>query len=101
MQLFNDTSDSYLQSRAQAVESIESTIHELGDMYKRLVSIVGMQEEITLRIDANMDATLINVESGHNELLKYFDRMSSNRWLIMKIFAVLIAFLVFFMVFIA
>jgi syntaxin 5 len=95
------TTDDYLSTRAQAVESIESTIVELGDMYKRLVTIVGMQEEVTLRIDANMDNTLEHMDAGHRELLKYFDRISNNRWLILKIFAVLIVFLVFFMLFIA
>lgn len=94
-------SDEYHASRAQAVESIESTIVELGEMYKRLVHIVGMQEEITLRIDANMDQALDNVDKGHHHLLTYYESISGNRWLILKIFAVLIAFLVFFMIFVA
>jgi len=93
--------DDYLTSRAEAVESIESTIVELGEMYKRLVHIVGMQEEITLRIDANMDATLDNMDRGHQQLLKYYESISGGKWLIIKIFAVLLAFLVFFMVFVA
>jgi syntaxin 5 len=93
--------DDYLASRAQAVENIESTIVELGEMYKRLVHIVGMQEEITLRIDANMDEALENMDKGHHQLLTYYDSISGNRWLILKVFAVLLAFLVFFMIFVA
>lgn len=91
----------YFQSRANAVENIEKTIVELGSMYQRLSTIVGMQEEVTVRIDANMDSTLEHMDRGHRELLKYFDRISGNRWLILKVFAVLIVFLVFFMLFIA
>jgi syntaxin 5 len=94
-------SDDYLTSRAQAVENIESTIVELGEMYKRLVHIVGMQEEITLRIDANMDSALENMDMGHQQLLTYYDKISGSRWLILKVFAVLLAFLIFFMIFVA
>jgi syntaxin 5 len=96
-----DQTDEYLSSRAQAVEDIEGTIVQLGQMYQRLVHIVGMQEEITLRIDANMDTALDNMDRGHHELLKYYDSISGSRWLILKVFAVLLAFLVFFMVFVA
>lgn len=96
----SNATDAYLQSRSDAVQNIETTIVELGEMYKRLVTIVGMQEEVTVRIDQNMENTLVNMERGHSELLKYFDTVSSNRWLILKIFAVLIVFLVFFMVFV-
>ena len=92
--------DTYVLSRAQAVEDIEKIIVELGQMYTRLVNIVAMQEEMTIRIDENITTSLQNVESGHGELLKYFDKLSSNQWLILKIFAVLIAFSVFFVVFV-
>lgn len=96
-----DQTDEYLSSRAQAVEDIEGTIVQLGAMYARLVHIVGMQEEITLRIDANMDQALDHMDRGQNELVKYYDSIAGGRWLIIKIFAVLLAFLVFFMVFVA
>ena len=95
------TTDAYLTSRATAVESIESTIHELGSMYTRLTALVSQQEEVILRIDSNLDETAVNMERGHQELLKYFDGISGNRMLILKVFAILIAFLVFFMIFVA
>ena len=95
------TTDQYLASRAQATESIESTIHELSSMYGRLTSLVQQQEEVVVRIGENLDETSLNVERGHQELLKYFDGISGNRMLILKVFAILIAFLVFFMIFVA
>lgn len=97
----HDTTNEYLQQRADAVESIESTITQLSQMYQQLVELVGQQEEIVLRIDNNIDDTLVNVESGHSELLKYFDSISGSRWLILKVFTVLIAFIIFFMLFVA
>lgn len=53
------------------------------------------------RIDENMDESLSNVEGAQNQLLKYLDSISSNRWLILKIFMVLITFLLIFVVFVA
>src|SRR5206468_3515445 len=93
--------DEYLASRAAAVESIESTIVELSTMYKQLVTLVQSQEEVTVRIDTNLDLTRDNVEKGYDQLLKYFNNISSDRMLILKIFAVLLAFIVFFMIFVA
>lgn len=48
-----------------------------------------------------MDETLTNVEGAQGALLKYLNRISSNRWLIIKIFFVLIVFLIIFVVFVA
>ena len=97
----NTTTDQYLASRAQATESIETTIHELSSMYTRLTSLVAQQEEVVVRIGENLDETSLNVERGHQELLRYFDGISGNRMLILKVFAILILFLVFFMIFVA
>lgn len=55
---------------------------------------------MAVRIDENIEETLQNVEGAQAHLLKYLNTISSNRWLIMKIFAVLMVFLVFFVVFI-
>ena len=48
-----------------------------------------------------MNESVANVDNAQTQLLKYMNSISSNRWLIMKIFGVLISFLVFFVVFVA
>lgn len=53
------------------------------------------------RIDENMDDTLANVEGAQGALLKYLNSISSNRWLMIKIFFVLIFFLMVFLFFVA
>ncbi|MCO5595028.1 hypothetical protein L7F22_049065 [Adiantum nelumboides] len=93
--------DSYMQSRAEALQNVESTIMELGSIFTQLATMVAQQGEIALRIDENMDETLSNVEGAQGALLKYLNRISSNRWLILKIFFVLIVFLLIFVVFVA
>ena len=52
------------------------------------------------RIDENMDDTLVNVEGAQEQLLKRLNNISSNRWLMSKIFIVLIIFLLIFVLFI-
>ncbi|XP_068681460.1 syntaxin-5-like [Montipora foliosa] len=93
--------DDYIHARATAMENIESTIVELGTIFQELAHMVKEQEEQIERIDANVEATEQNVGAAHEELLKYFQSVTSNRWLIIKIFCVLIVFFIIFVVFMA
>ncbi|GMI97610.1 syntaxin of plants 32 [Hibiscus trionum] len=93
--------DTYMQSRAEALQNVESTIHELGTIFNQLATLVSQQGEIAIRIDENMDDTLANVEGAQGALLKYLNSISSNRWLMIKIFFVLIVFLMVFLFFVA
>ncbi|XP_071723490.1 syntaxin-32-like [Rutidosis leptorrhynchoides] len=93
--------DSYMQSRAEALQNVESTIHELGSIFNQLATLVSQQGEIAIRIDENVDDTLANVEGAQGALLKYLNSISSNRWLMIKIFFVLIFFLMVFLFFVA
>lgn len=138
--------DTYLASRNEALQNVESTIVELGGIFQQLAHMVccggiwcalmhmpwclvrckvlmcdpffsmkiqcmnmivacvlqvAEQGEMAVRIDENIDETLTNVGSAQTQLLKYLNSISSNRWLIMKVFFVLMIFLVVFVVFIA
>jgi syntaxin 5 len=93
--------DSYMQNRAEALQNVESTIVELSNIFSQLATMVAQHGEMAIRIDENMDDTLANVEGAQGQLLKYLNSISSNRWLIIKIFFVLLAFLLIFVVFVA
>ena len=41
------------------------------------------------RIDANTEDVVENVEGAQKELMKYWSRVSGNRWLVAKMFGVL------------
>lgn len=98
--IYDDT-DSYLQSRAETMQNIESTIVELGGIFQQLAHMVKEQEEMVERIDTNIQDSELNIEAAHGQILKYFQSVTSNRWLMIKIFAVLILFFIFFVVFLA
>lgn len=93
--------DQYLSSRAEALHQVESTIVELGSIFQQLAHMVHEQGEMAMRIDENVDDALANVDAGQAQLLKYLNAISSNRMLLLKVFAVLLAFMVFFIMFIA
>ena len=67
----NHDQDQYYSSRADAMHTIESTIVELGGIFSQLATMVKEQEEMVTRIDNNIDDTALNVELGHNEILKW------------------------------
>jgi syntaxin 5 len=83
---------SYIAARGEAIEAIERTITELGGIFGQLAQMVGEQREMIQRIDHETEDVVDNVEGGQRELLKYFTRVSSNRWLLVKMFGVLMIF---------
>lgn len=96
-----DEQDSYIQSRADTMQNIESTIVELGSIFQQLAHMVKEQEETIQRIDENVLGAQLDVEAAHSEILKYFQSVTSNRWLMVKIFLILIIFFIIFVVFLA
>lgn len=84
--------NTYIQQRGEAIEAIEKTISELGGIFGQLASMVSEQSEMIQRIDANTEDVVDNVDGAQRELLKYWSRVSGNRWLIAKMFGVLMIF---------
>lgn len=81
--------NTYIQARGEAIEAIERTINELGGIFSQLAQMVSEQSEMIQRIDANTEDVVENVEGAQRELMKYWSRMSGNRWLIAKMFGIL------------
>ena len=90
-----------MSSRAEALQNVESTIVELGSIFTQLAEVVQAQGEMTARIDENVEETLANVDSAKAQLLRYLNGISGNRLLLVKVFGVLMAFLMMFVLFIA
>ncbi|KAI9332799.1 t-SNARE [Obelidium mucronatum] len=88
----------YIESRGQAIESIESTIAELGQIYSQFTQILSQQREMVQRIDVNVMDTEVNVTNAHNELAKFLERLQGNRWLMIQVFGILVVFFMLFVV---
>ena len=86
----------YFRQRHEAVRQIEAAVNEVGEMFQDFTRLVHEQEEMVVRIDTDVDDAVRDVDAGSSELMRYLSNLSSNRGLILKIFAVLFVFLLFF-----
>ncbi|SCV71401.1 BQ2448_2989 [Microbotryum intermedium] len=89
-ELLLSSQEQYMNQRSTAIETIESTVAELGQIFSQLATMVAIQGEVVTRIDADTEEIATNVSGAQSELLKYYASVSSNRWLMLKIFGVLI-----------
>ena len=97
----HDQGNAYLESRANAVDVVQSTIAELGSVFEQLGVLISEQGANLNIIDDNVDDTLINVNAGRDQLMRTMQRYGGNRALIMRVFAVLFFFIVVFGTFFA
>ncbi|OUM64864.1 hypothetical protein PIROE2DRAFT_42147 [Piromyces sp. E2] len=98
-QLYEPYSQSYLDSRSSAIDAIEATMTELGQIYQNFTHILAGQRETIQRIDDDILNVDMNVTGAQDYLMKYYKSISSNRWLIIKILIVVLIFFFIFVVF--
>lgn len=97
MMLKQDSFDtSVLGTRSEDIDRIQKTIGELASAFQNLAEIVSQQSAHVERIDYNIEECQVHVKASHLELLKYFRSVSSNRWLMFKLFFLLLIFVVMF-----
>ncbi|CEP09872.1 hypothetical protein [Parasitella parasitica] len=72
-----ERNDKIIESRTTAMESIESTIAELGGIFQQLATMVAEQRETIQRIDQNTDDIEMNVLGAQSELLKYYQNINA------------------------
>ena len=91
--------NNYAQERERNMETIESAIVEVGNVMRQLGNMVAEQQDQVMRIDSNIEQAELNIEGAHSEILKYFQSVTNNRWLMMKIMGTIITFFIVFVVF--
>lgn len=100
-QLMISQENNYAQERERNMETIEQAINEIGSVMRQLGTMVAEQQETVLRIDSNIEQAETSIENAHGEILKYFQSVTNNRWLMVKVFGTLITFFIIFIVFFA
>lgn len=93
------TREQFLENRSQSIRAVERTVEELRGIMTQIAFIARQQDELIVRIDEDISNTEMHVERGYQELIKYIPKVTGNRWLFLKIFAVLVLFMVLFVVF--
>jgi len=99
MQLIPD--QNYLRERADAMEQVESNIVELGAVYNRLATMVHEHKDMVQRVEDNVDEANSMVTMGMNQLVDTLANLRSNRGLALKVFSILVVFIISFIIFFA
>lgn len=87
--------------RNSAVQGIEKAMTELSSMFNRISQMIYRQGEMIERIDNETTISLDNINKTQDEVFKLKDDVKSNRALILKVFGIIIAFLVLYIIFIS
>lgn len=99
MQLIPD--QDYLRDRADAMEQVEANIVELGAVYNRLATMVHEHKDMVQRVEDNVDEANSMVTLGMNQLVDTLANLRSNKGLALKVFSILVVFIISFIVFFA
>ena len=99
MQLIPD--QNYLRERADAMQQVESNIVELGAVYNRLATMVHEHKDMVQRVEDNVEETNTMVNLGMNQLMETLTNLQSNRGLALKVFSILVVFIISFIIFFA
>mmetsp|Transcript_14076 Transcript_14076/g.25777 ORF Transcript_14076/g.25777 Transcript_14076/m.25777 type:complete len:356 (+) Transcript_14076:209-1276(+) len=100
-QLLIPSGGEYLEQRAEAVSQIESSITELGGVFQKLAVMIGEHKELVERVEDNVEQAHGNVEGGMGQLMQTLEGLRSGRMLGIKITAVMVLFIIFFITFLA
>jgi syntaxin 5 len=88
-----------LETRAQDVQAIERHINDLSQLFSRLAVVVAEQASLVERIEDNTTDALSNMEAGQAQLARYWERVSSNRGLVLRVASTLVVSAVLFALF--
>ncbi len=81
--------------RAQQARLAEKSIAELGVMFHKMSSLIVAQGETLERIEDDVESAGLDIDAGHDELVKVYGLTKGNRGLILKVFGVLIFLIIF------
>ena len=98
-QIMTQKESQYYQSRLKEVQEIEKTMGEISSMMNRLSQITYEHSFLIENISKNTDIALEHVEKGEREVKKILENVKNNRWLLIRIFMIIICVSVFYIIF--
>ena len=100
-QIMEHKESQYYQNRLKDVLIIEKTMSEISGMMNRLSQTINEHAYIIDNIRQNTDIALEHVEKGEKEVKQILESVKNNRWLLIRIFMILICVSVFYIIFMA
>jgi len=99
MQLIPD--QNYLRDRADAMSTVESNIVELGTIFNKLAVMVSEHREMVQRVEDNVEDANQNIELSLGALTDTLTNLETNKGLFMKVFGIMVVFIILFITFFA
>jgi syntaxin 5 len=91
--------NSQVETRANALQQVQSTIEELSQIFERVSMLVAQQGELISRIEDDVERTETHVLSVREQLEQTLQSVMSSKWLAAKLGVVAVVFLILFLVF--
>ena len=99
MQLIPD--QDYLRERADAMSTVESNIVELGTIFNKLAVMVSEHQELVQRVEDNVEDANATINLSLGVLTDTLTSLRTNRMLALKVFSILVSFIIAFIIFFA
>jgi syntaxin 5 len=88
----------YLRERADAMSTVETNIVELGTIFNKLAVMVNEHAEMVQRVEDNVDDANTNVNMSMTVLTDTLMALKTNRALAMRVFSILVVFIIMFII---
>ena len=95
-QSYSTSNASRARERVENAKMVAKQFAQVGEMTATLAEIVEQQDEWIADLETETDQASEHVERGQTELLKLWQNVSGDRGLMLKLFAVLIFFIILF-----
>jgi hypothetical protein len=83
------------QQRVQEAQQAERSLTELSSLFGKMSSLISQQSEVVDKIEDDVEAACLDVTAGHAEITTLYSIKKGNRALILKVFGLLIFFIIF------
>jgi syntaxin 5 len=91
----------YMRSRVDAINSVEKYITDLGQVMGTLATLISQQDHQVNDLANNVDGANLDLRAGFAQIERYYNSIRGNQRLVMRLFLVVVSFLLFFLLFLA
>ena len=83
------------KSRLESAKQAKSTLAELGTLFGKMSTLIVSQGEVLEKVEDDVEAAYGDVSAGEQEIQTLYSIKKGNRGLIVKVFLILIFFIIF------
>ena len=83
------------QNRLASAQEAERTLADLGNVFGKMSTLIVQQGETVDRLEDDVEAAAVDVAAGQAEIQTLYSLRKGNRGLILKVFGILIFFIIF------